>query len=193
MIKNVKVIPGVSMDSDHRLVVTDIRIRMERIQNKEKRSVFKVELLKENGKKREYIEKVRENLEQMEEVGEKREIQETVRRVAEETLGRRWMRGTRKRHTKWWGEEVREAILRKTVMMRRWLKNRTAQTRELYVEARNEAERVKRRAKEEAAGREAEEMMEDLRTGKKKIDWQKHIEGQRGKEVISKISKVKFW
>src|SRR6201990_159334 len=169
MVKNVKVIPGISMDSDHRLVVTDIRIRMERIQNKEKRSVFKVELLKENGKKREYIEKVRENLEQMEEVGEIREIQETVRRAAEETLGRRWTGRTRKRHTKWWGEEVREAILRKTVMMRRWLKNRTAQTRELYVEARNEAERVKRRAKEEAASREAEEMMEDLRTGKKKI------------------------
>ena len=101
MVKNVKVIPGISMDSDHRLVVTDIRIRMERIQNKEKRSVFKVELLKENGKKREYIEKVRENLEQMEEVGEIREIQETVRRVAEETLGRRWIGGTRKRHTKW--------------------------------------------------------------------------------------------
>ena len=40
MVKNVKVIPGISMDSDHRLVVTDIRIRMERIQNKEKRNVF---------------------------------------------------------------------------------------------------------------------------------------------------------
>src|ERR1700755_948632 len=169
MVKNVKVIPGISMDSDHRLVVTDIRIRMERIQNKEKRSAFKVELLKENGKKREYIEKVKENLKQMEEVGDIMKIQETMRRVAEETLGRRWMEGTRKRHTKSWGEEVREAILRKTVMMRRRLKNRTAQTRELYVEARNEAERMKRRAKEEAASREAEEMMEDLRTGKKKI------------------------
>src|SRR6201990_961957 len=115
MVKNVKVIPGISMDSDHRLVVTDIRIRMERIQNKEKRSAFKVELLKENGKKREYIEKVKENLKQMEEVGDIMKIQETMRRVAEETLGRRWMEGTRKRHTKSWGEEVREAILRKTV------------------------------------------------------------------------------
>src|SRR5678816_3124985 len=53
--------------------------------------------------------------------------------------------------------------------MKKWLKNRTMQTRAQYVEARNDAERVKRRVKEETAKREADEMMEDGKAERKKI------------------------
>src|SRR5678816_488217 len=125
------------MDSDHRLLMTDLVVKAEKMQNKEKRNGIKVESLKECDNIREYIRKINEDLEQLERVGKMEEIQETIRRIAEETLGKRWVGGTKKRHTKWWTEEVKEAIKRKTVLMRRWLKNRTVQTRAQYVEARN--------------------------------------------------------
>ena len=53
------------MDSDHRLLVTDLVMKAEKLQSKEKRNVIKVESLKECDKKREYIEKISEDLEQL--------------------------------------------------------------------------------------------------------------------------------
>src|SRR5678816_144455 len=70
------------------------------------------------------------------------DIRNVVMKAAEETLGRRWIGGTRKRHTRWWNEEVRGVVKEKT---------------------------VKRRAKREAAKIVAEELREDVRGGRKKI------------------------
>ena len=64
---------------------------------------------------------------------------------------------------------MKEAVKQKTLMMRKWLKNRTVETRFSYVEARNKAEIVKRMAKEDTAKRIAEEMAEDSGAQRKKI------------------------
>ena len=150
-------------------MVTDLKVKTDKLQNKEKKNVIKVESLKECDKKREYIEIISQNLEQLEGVGEIGGETRKLKRAAEKTLGKGWVGGTRKRHKRRWTEEVKEAIKRKAVLMRRWLKNRTKQTRAQYMEVRNETERVKRRVKEKAAKRELEEIMEDVRAKRKRI------------------------
>src|SRR5678815_632468 len=95
------------------------------------------------------------------------QIGSVVKEVARETLGIKWMGGVRKKHTPWWNEQVKNAVRQKMVALRRWLKNRSVQSRAVYVEARNEAERVKRRAKEEVAEKLAKKLMDDMKEGKK--------------------------
>lgn len=51
MMRNVKVISEVFSDSDLRLLVADLRIWIEMLQMKEKRSALKVETLKGQSKK----------------------------------------------------------------------------------------------------------------------------------------------
>ena len=91
-------------------------MKAEKLQNKEKRNVIKVESLKECDKKREYVEIISQNLEQLEGFGETGGETRKVKRAAEKTLGKRWGGGMRKRHKT---EEVKEAIKRKAVLMRR--------------------------------------------------------------------------
>src|SRR5678816_2917318 len=61
IVQNVKVLPGVSMDSDHRLLVADLRKKAERLQAGEKRSVIKMEVLKKKRKRQEYEERLNVN------------------------------------------------------------------------------------------------------------------------------------
>src|SRR5678816_4140986 len=64
---------------------------------------------------------------------------------------------------------MKDAIRKKTEKMRKWLKRRTGEAREEYVQARNEAERIKRRAKKEETERIAAELTRDVNEGKKKL------------------------
>lgn len=167
MVRNVKVIPGVSLDADHRLVVADMKMRGEGRVNEQKRAVIKVEKLAEQEERRKYEQEMQETLRNRE--GNEEDLQEVIKEVAERTLGKRWVGGTKKRHTPWWNEEVKNAIKEKTAKMRKWLKRRTAEAREEYVQARNEAERIKRRAKKAETERMAREITRDASEGKKKL------------------------
>lgn len=71
------------------------------------------------------------------------ELQRGILGATEEMLGKRWIGGMRKIHKPWWNEEVREALRKKTRMVRKWLIHRTIQIRASHVEARNKAELVK--------------------------------------------------
>lgn len=166
-VEDVKVLPGVSFDSDHRLVVAKLRVQETKWQVGEKRKVINVEALKEERKREEYVEKIKEKLMNVRETN--MNLQEIINETAEETLGVKWYGGTRKKHTGWWNEEVKRAIGDKNKKMRRWLKGRTEQKRAEYVIARNRAEIVKREAKKLVAERMAEELGEDVVGGKKKI------------------------
>src|SRR5678815_3048702 len=169
IVEDVKVIPGVSMDSDHRLLLADLKIQAEKVQVKEKWSTIKVDSLKDQDKRLNYVGKVNEKILEMNGDETMEHIGSVVKETARETLGIKWMGGVRKKHTPWWNEQVKNAVRQKMVALRRWLKNRSVQSRAVYVEARNEAERVKRRAKEEVAEKLAKELMDDMKESKKKI------------------------
>jgi len=169
IILNAKVMPGESMDSDHRLLVADMRIRLEKKNVLEKRKLIKIDSLKEQNKRNAYRNSVRKKIGRMNREEVFMGLQEKVVEAAGEELGYRYVGGTKKRHTKWWNDEVERAIKMKTTKMRSWLKRRTVQSRHEYVEARNRAEIVKRKAKKEAAKKIAEELKEDVGGSRKKI------------------------
>ena len=87
MVKNVKVIPGVSLDADHRLVVADMKIRGEGGVNEQKRAVIRVEKLEEQETRRNYEREMQETLRNEE---ENEDLQDVIKEVAEKTLGKRW-------------------------------------------------------------------------------------------------------
>ena len=69
--------------------------------------------------------------------------------------------GGKKKCTPWWTENVRNAVKLKMKTFRKWMKTRQLQDRVSYVEARNEAERVKRREKAGTWRKLGEELKED--------------------------------
>ncbi|XP_076063403.1 uncharacterized protein LOC143038269 [Oratosquilla oratoria] len=64
--------------------------------------------------------------------------------------------------TIWWTEDVKEAIKRKNTSFRKWMQRRNMNTRTAYVEARNEAERIKREAKKQPWEKLGDELERDI-------------------------------
>lgn len=170
IVKNIKVFPGESMDSDHRLVIGDLKSLQIKTQKEEKRKIIKVENLKNEDLQRTYRDKVTEQLQEVHREDRDWDILKScITTNGQEVLGHRFTGGTRKRHTPWWNEEVKEAIRNKNTKLRRWLKGRSPETREEYVRARNNAETVKRSAKKDVWIKRGEALQQDLKKNKKMI------------------------
>ena len=168
LVQNVKVFPGVSLDSDHRLVLGKINIPSVRTQKAEKRKIIKTEILKDPDVKARFQNKFTEKLQELQQrdwIG----LKEKALEVGEQELGYRYVGGTKKRRTVWWNEEVKGAVKMKNKKHRRWMKERNQQTREEYVHSRNEAEEVKRNSRINSWIELGGELMEDLKKNKKKI------------------------
>ena len=101
------VTPGVSLDSDHRLLVADMKVGKVK-PRQSRRQVFKTKSLQEQEKQDTYRSKLMQKLERQTE--EERQSWETLKKtigeVAKETPGVEWIGGNRKRHTPWWNEDV---------------------------------------------------------------------------------------
>ncbi|XP_066953399.1 craniofacial development protein 2-like [Macrobrachium rosenbergii] len=144
LVQNVKVLPGVSLDSDHRLVIGKINISSVSAQKTEKK-VIKIETLKDPDIEMRFDSKFTEKLQQLEQ-REWEALKESALKVGEEELGCRYVGGTRKRRTVWWNEDVKEVVKIKNKKHRKWMKQRNQQTREEYVFFRNQTEEIKRRS-----------------------------------------------
>ena len=68
--------------------------------------------------------------------------------TAEEVCGRRKGDSGKKR-TGWWGKMVEAPIRKKKMACKRWLQVKTEEAREMYIEAKEEAKQVVRKAKTE--------------------------------------------
>ncbi|XP_076045727.1 uncharacterized protein LOC143027969 [Oratosquilla oratoria] len=86
----------------------------------------------------------------------------TIKDIAEETIQVKVHGNTKKKTTIWWTEEVRQAVGLKMRCFRKWMKTRQIEDRQLYVDARNAAEQIKREAKREAWKRVGEQLEEDF-------------------------------
>ncbi|XP_076038003.1 uncharacterized protein LOC143023369 [Oratosquilla oratoria] len=164
--RDVKAIPSVSLDSDHRLVVAKINARKWRVVPGKIRRRFKVEDLKNPKKKESFKEKIRgkvTNLQTGENINEEWEQMKTVvKEVAEEVLEMKYVGKTKKKRTPWWTEEMADAVKEKMKKFRKWMKFRTAENRENYVEERNKCNRVKRESKAEVWQKIGNDLREDM-------------------------------
>ena len=76
------------MDSDHRLLVADLRVKAEIMKAREKKSVIRIDALRDEGKKQEFRAKVNEHLERREEGEGKNGIQKIIIKATEEETDR---------------------------------------------------------------------------------------------------------
>ena len=169
---NVKVLPGDSMDSDHRLVIAIITQEFKRAPLTNKIRKIKTENLKDTSHKEEFVEKCQG----IELDGNENDISVKwdyiigrMKEISEESLGVRMVGGTRKRQTPWWTEEMRIAVKKKVKSLRKWLRHKTPETRLEYVIERRNVDRLKRTLKEKSWKDLTEELKEDFTRNKKLI------------------------
>ena len=169
---DVKTIPSVSMDADHRLVIAKVRIKKPKITRKIGIKRYNLAKLNET----EHVEKMRKAIEEKYQQNDEDDIdaellwnkfKEKITEAADEVLGEKKPYQGKKKMTPWWSEEVREAVKLKMRTFRIWMKTRSVVDRLHYVEARNGAERVKRKAKQDCWNQIGIDLEEDLNGTKK--------------------------
>ena len=169
---NIKAIPSLSFDSDHRAVFIIINIGVQKPATAPKRRRLKIEKLQEDALKNEMCVKVEEimptELSTLQSVEEEWNTFHTeVLNIARSTIGEKWVGGTKKKQTPYWTEEVKEAVKEKMNKFRVWMKRRTEETRQEYVQARNTAQNTIRRAKKESWNKLADDLANDCQGSKK--------------------------
>ena len=170
---DVKAVPSVSMDADHRLVMAKVRLRKPKSRRKVGMRRYKLTKLKDPEQverlKNAIEEKCQAEDESMEEGADElwKILKNRISEATNEVLGEKKPYQGKKKMTPWWSTEVREAVKYKMKRFRRWMKTRTAEDRMEYVIARNEAERVKKDAKDSCWKQIGEDLENDLHGTKK--------------------------
>ena len=174
MFRDVKCIPSVSLDSDHRLVVAKMSIKKPNTPKKLVRERIMVERLSIPEIARQYREKVsdavpeeNEETESIEHEWEK--MKHKITEIAKEIIEVKKISGGKKKKTVWWTADVKTAVKRKNKTFRKWMRRRNALNRTEYEEARNVAERVKRKAKKDTWEKLGEELEQDMEGTRKLI------------------------
>ena len=133
IVKDVKAIPSISLDSDHRLLKAKLKIHKPQLLKQPKRQRLLVENV--SLKKQEIQTRFEEDrrLIQGDDVIEFWEpFKEVVQKIEREVVGVKIMGGRRKKTTMWWNDEVKEAIRNKQESFRLWMKERTPERRRAY-------------------------------------------------------------
>ena len=169
LFRDTKALPSVSGDSDHRMVISKVRIGKVKQKQKKRRERIKVENINNEECTRELQQKVIRdlNIEQGDTKHMWKIFKDKFTAIIKETVGMKIMKGTKKKQTPWWTEEVREAVKAKMKAYRRWMKSRNIIDRHIYVEKRNEAEQIKRRSKEEVYIKIGHDLENDVRGTRK--------------------------
>ncbi|XP_008481019.1 craniofacial development protein 2-like [Diaphorina citri] len=119
---DVKVIPSVSLGSDHRLLVGTFRFKKLRAMKTGQDKKIKVWKLKDSEKAREFENKIREKVPNTEPTSVEEEwnaYKKSMIEAAEQVCGRTG--GVRKwKETPWWNERTRKAVLEKNNKARRY-------------------------------------------------------------------------
>lgn len=98
-----------------------------------------------------------------------KELSDKITKAATETLVIQKIGGTRKRRTPWWNETVKDSIKCKNKAYRRWMKAKYHETRLRYVQQRNKANNIMRKAKKESWESLAKDLNEDNKSSKKRV------------------------
>lgn len=174
-ISDVKVIPSISLDSDHRLVIMKTKILPHK--KRQRKKIKRVNIKNMNDQTMlSFYETMNKNDHEHDDNYEEetmedswKKIKETIHQAIEKSTGFKYSTTTRKKKTPWWTEEVKKAVKEKTGAFRRWMKERTPETREVYEAKRNSANRVKTETKQLKWKQLCDDLEKDLQGNKKLI------------------------
>lgn len=171
LICDVKAIPSLSFDSDHRLVVAKLRLRIPPKRPGRKHRKFNLQKLNLSSNVDHLQAKVRERLERIEPVDDVeakwKSFSEGLKMAAEDVIGVKEVYSGKKKTTPWWTMEMKNSVKTKMQAFRLWMKTRAPEHRIDYVQKRNETERVKKIEKDKVWNKIGRELKEDHRGTKK--------------------------
>ena len=168
-VKDCKVIPGEECLTQHRLLCCDLLTKNVRLKTHKREKRIKQWKLKNDQRRREFEERLREKIEENEgwtEFSDK--MMEAAREVCGESKGKKH----RERITWWWCEDVQEAIKQKKTDYKIWQRERTEITKRAYKNSSRRTKRAVAIAKNCAW-----------------TDWSQNIDTAEGKQKMFKIAK----
>ena len=154
-IRDVKVIRGAELNTDHRLLVAETRFRKPRINKKRFYERIKYEELRKDEKKNTYQENLDIRFKATPLYKEKdvelkwQLFKKILLETSEEICGKKKV-GPMCKNTKWWNEQVKTIVKEKKRAWKRLLQTGTRQMLEEYKNKRNEAKRIVAEAKKKS-------------------------------------------
>ena len=161
-VHDVKVVRGAEIGSDHHMVLMKLskksKCKGEGRDRVNSRARVRTERLKHRHEQLKYQCRLRQKINSA--VGHKDQVEgncvekawaefkEGVLGTAVKVCGMKRAKGEQKR-TKWWNNEVKEAVKKKKVVYVAWLQQKTSEAREVYHQAKRKAKRVVRKAQNE--------------------------------------------
>ena len=186
---DVRAVRGAEIGSDHYLVLMKINLKVKRVKEnrqEEGRQQIKLCKLRDEKVRREYQAVIAE----VYEGARGTDIERAWKELKDGIVGAvmivcgsaRGRKGEAKR-TRWWNEEAKHAVRKKKVLYRRLLNTGTEEARQLYKEAKLEAKRKVRSAKNEEWVQFGKELEKDAKGNQQRF-WARLNESRRAKESM---------
>ena len=173
LLADVKSIPSVSFDSDHRLLLIKLKVTKPRITKSQTKERFILENIKNDECLRSYqseISRARRIQQDTNDPDEKwRTFKNAILNAATNTVQKKRVKGRKKKQTPWWTPTLKSSVANKMRLFRKWMKTRRLEDHNNYKEACRETERVKAQAKTETWVRIGEDLEDDLQGTRKLI------------------------
>ena len=173
MIRDVRSIPSVSFDSDHRLLLIKLKMTKPKPIQRQTRERFILENMREQECLVRYQNEISRAKQMQQENNNPSEkwgnFETAVVQAATNTVRKKKVRGRRKKQTAWWTPTLKSAVARKMKLFRKWMKTLRLEDHNNYKEAARETERVKAQTKGETWERIGEDLRNDLQGTRKLI------------------------
>ena len=173
LFRDVKSVPSVSLDSDHRLLLIRLKLNKPILKKAQSRQRFILENLKDQDCKERYKNKISEKRQEQRESIRSNDkwngFKEGITDGASAVVQTKTIIGKKKKQTPWWSPQLKECVSKKMNLYRRWMKTRRDDVHENYKDACREVERVKAMAKEQSWIKIGEDLQNDLQGTRKLI------------------------
>ena len=177
LFRDVKSVPSVSFDSDHRLLLIKLKITKPRPVKSQRRERF----ILENLKQEECLERYKQEITKLRQTEQEsnhsnsnsnekwNSFKTAVLDTATNIVQKKVIGGKKKKQTPWWTDTLKSAVENKMKLFRKWMKTRRLEDHNNYKDARRETELIKTLSKCESWKKIGEELGNDLQGTRKLI------------------------